>query len=576
MTRSAERGGSLAALLLALAGAGVSAWLLVAERATFRQAFLLGMAAVTAALVLLAAVSRRPFCPRPLIATRGELVGFLFVLAVGTAVRTIGFDTFPPDDGQHSEEAQLGAGAYRAIHDGHLDSFFPLTTLTAEAGFRLFGVSMRAMRLPFVFLGILSVPLFFAAARLFFASYGAALFATGLFATNAFLAGSSRIALESMSPITTECLALLATFYACLRHSNFAAAFAGFSNALLLLEYFSYKLAPLPAALLLLGRWMQDGNPPNLMAPGGAYRWRNLLNARRLVAIAGIFAIGCLAVVLMTDREHWAPMLEGYLRHRMEFDRRALPWRQALDDAVARVGRSATFFFAGGEGADILPVKMGLIDPFTAALAVAGLAWCALGARRSPGKLFLPLAAVLYIVLSGVLVPTPKRYRLIPLIPYFCLAGGVVIDELLTRFPRRRAWVGAASAALLVALGAYNIHRFFIVAVHHPTAMPQFEDVDVVIAQGIANLQKRDPGAPVYLLSERDFFTTINDYYFLYDYNLVKVAKKPEELAGARGFVMSHEPFLDRLAAIAGAHGCWQWRARSCPTQFRACRLPDR
>ena len=44
-----------------------------------------------------------------------------------------------------------------------------------------------------------------------------------------------------------------------------------------------------------------------------------------------------------------------------------------------------------------------------------------------------------------------------------------------------------------------------------------------------------------YLLSERDFFTTINDYYFLYDLNLVKVAKKPEELAGARGFVMSHE-----------------------------------
>lgn len=565
----------LTALLLLLVAAGMVAivWRLIAERATFRETFLLGMALLLVALALLAALRRGPFWPRPLIATRGELAGFLLLLAVGTAMRTVGFDTFPPDDGQHSEEAQLGGGAYGAIHGGHLDSFFPLTTLTAESGFRLFGVSMRALRLPFLALGVLSVPLFFVAARLFFQSYAAALFASGLFATNAYLAGSSRIALESMSAITTLCLALAAVFYACVRRDPFCAAFAGFASGLVFLEYFSYKLVPVASAFLLLGRWLQDTNAPYCNAVGSPYRWAHLWRMRGYLLIGALFAIGALAAVLATDRENWGPVMEGYLRHRMEFDRQALPLGEALAGAAERVVRSAGYVFQNGEGEDVFPTSMGLLDPVTGWLGVAALAWCAARGRRCPAKRFLLLAVVLYVVLGGVLVPLPKRYRLIPVIPFFCLAAAVILDDLLAFLPRWRRAIVAASATLLVALGVLNAHRFFVVALHDPNAMTKFTDMDLVIGQGLGELQKSDPGATVYLLSDRSFFSNVNDYYFLYNHERVKVVATPEELAGLRGSVLAHEPFVDAAEKIPGVHDCRQWRPRPWPKTLIACRF---
>ena len=134
----------------------------------FRTAFLSTLGLLALLLLLCLCLQGRGFWPRKLIATRGQLAAFLAVLIVGVLARTVHFDIYPPDDGQLWEESQMGAAAYDAARGGGLDNFFPLSTLIAEVGFRLFGVSMRALRLPFVVLGAASVAVFFAAARLFF------------------------------------------------------------------------------------------------------------------------------------------------------------------------------------------------------------------------------------------------------------------------------------------------------------------------------------------------------------------------------------------------------------------------
>src|SRR5512141_2853725 len=103
---------------------------------------------------------------------------------------------------------------------------------------------MDGLRIPFVVIGILSVPIFHVAARSFLRSPRAALFVTSVLATNSMLAGSSRIALETMHPIFTTVLAMAVTFHVGRRPTVGNCALAGACNGLLLTEYDSYRLVP--------------------------------------------------------------------------------------------------------------------------------------------------------------------------------------------------------------------------------------------------------------------------------------------------------------------------------------------
>jgi hypothetical protein len=559
-------------IVLVLAGTVTIVWLMVYQRITFRQGFLSSMALLAASLAILGALSRRPLLPRAIIATRGELAGFLLLFLVGAAMRTIGMDKFPPHDGQLLEELQTGGAGWDAIVNGSLDSFFPLSMLTAEIGFHFLPGSMTTLRLPFVVFGILSVPLFFVAARLFFRSYAAAFLASGLFATNAFLAGSSRIALESMSPVITECFTLAALFYACVKRAPFAAALAGFATSLSFTEYFSYKLLPVPAAFLLLARWLQGGDAAYCNAVGPAYRWSNLWRAWREMLFAAVFSLAAMATVLASDWHGFSPIFEGYLRHRPGFDQVQLPLVQNLIAAAKRVRDAAKYTFVSGGGIDVLPASMGLTDRLTGCLCVAALAWCALSGRRRPAKLFLVLATILYLVLGGVLVLDPQRYRFIPLIPFACLAVGVIVDDALARFPKRSQVIAAASAALLMVLAALNVHRFFAVAIHDNAVLRAFNYVDATLALGLAAAQKSDPGATIYLFSNRVGLGVPNPTFFLYDYTRVKVVGTVDELAGAHGPLLTHDSFIETVKTIPALEDCQRWE--SSGFKLMQCRIP--
>ncbi len=541
----------------------------------FRPAFLnnLGLLALLVAVCLW--IQGRSFWPRPLIATRRQLAALLAVLIVGVLARTVHFDIYPPDDGQLWEESQMGAAAADAAYHGGLDSFFPLTTLTAEVGFRLLGVSMRALRLPFVVLGAASVAVFFVAARLFFNTYFAAFFTTALFASCAMLAGASRVALETMAPIFTTAVALAALFYACAKRSVAAYALAGFANGLLALEYFSYKVLPGFAGLLLLMDGFQPRTEPYCNTPPREYRLANLCAALPGLLAFGAFACAAAAPVVLASWYHeLTPLLDGYARHHhgLTIARAQLTFQQALWADATRMGQAASLVFWQGTHGDLLPLSMGVVDVYTGVLGVVALVYCAVRARRCPAKLFLVTAVILLVALSGWLTSSPARYRLVPLIPYYLLMIGVPVDDLCARVTRYRTALRSALLLGLIALCGFNLYQFFGVALNHPNVRANFHDLNMILTSEFAAIQRREPAATIYLLSDRDFLGMSSDYAFLYNPKRVRVVTSAAQLAQAHGYLFAHDRYIPAAQSLQGLSDCRQWDTGFGHTVL-ACRL---
>ncbi len=541
----------------------------------FKEAFLTNLALLLSFVGFLFWMRGRPVWPRPMLESRWQIAALLAVVLIGAWARSYRFDVYPPEDGQLWEESQLGAGGYASSQGQGLDNFFPLPTLTAETGFRLLGVSMHTLRIPFRVLGIASIVVFFLAARLFFKTYLAAWFATALFATSALLAAVGRIALETMSPIFTECVALAALFYACTKRDYAAFALAGFANGLLMTEYFSYKIVPVYAGLLLVTILFQ-APAPYCNAGRRIVGARGWSRASPLLLVALGFGLAVILPVLLSDPgQPLMPFVEGFARHKAALTDRAASEsiQQVLTDLYGRVRLVATYLFIGGGGADLLPVTLGAIDYYTGVLGVVALAYCALFAWRSPAKLFLTVAIVLTVVLSGALVQNPMRYRLIPLVPIWFLAVGTLLDDLGDRFPRHHRVLAAMAVALLVGVAGVNFRNLFVVALHDRDVAVNFYDLNVLMAKEIASLQRGDPGATVYLLSRREHLAYINDYYFLYDHDHVRVVSSVDKLEQAHGYLLADNEFVEPAAAYPRAKDCRHWRTDNNRDRLVSCRL---
>ena len=217
----------------------------------FRTIFLIHLVGVTASLTWVFLTSIKRFrCSMK----RSRLVLILIgCICVGISFRISHFDTFPPDNGQLVEEYQTGSYALLSMESSELDVFFPIVNLIAETGFRLFGIGLDGCDghllsgVFWVFVSSLlrpticfvpNLPCFF----LFHMS----------FVSNAFLAGSSRISMETMSPVTTltfVCMAL-SRYYS--RRDTTTLILTGLALGLLSTEYFSFKLISLTFFIFLL------------------------------------------------------------------------------------------------------------------------------------------------------------------------------------------------------------------------------------------------------------------------------------------------------------------------------------
>ena len=538
------------------------------EKLSLHDAFVLNLGALAAFGLVAALVSPEPLLPRRLIEDRMQLGVFLGIVALGFGMRTWLFSEFPPRRGQLLEEPQTGVLGYQAITSDGLDVVFPLPNLLAEAGLRLFGFTLEGLRLPFVFWGVASVVFFFVASRLFFRTFFAASAAGALFAGCAFLAGSSRIAIETMSPITTTTIALAAVFYCCTRTSGLSFFVAGFGIGLLFLESVAFKLVAGLLMVFLVAFFSQRRTPEACNVSEGSYAVGNLWRHKwqfvfLLLTVAAIY----LPIVVSGAESVTTSFLENIIRHRVGVEEEVTgrSWTAVLESQLPKAKATLPFVFGGSgdAGHDILPSSRGLIDEASGVVGVVALVFCLVTAKRNPARAFLVLTICAAVVLSGVMVVNPSRYRLVPIIPLYFLAIGVLVEAVLLRWPdRRRLVVVSCTAGLLLAV-AFNIHIFFGEAVDDPGVQQYFYDFKLVVAQQIAELQRGSTDERTLLVSGYDFLAVPNDYSFLYDPERVQVipsidvlAEQGEGIRARYHSLVAHDDFIPRLDEIPNVAEC--------------------
>ncbi len=566
-----RRGPLVATTVIALSIPAVL-WLQLAGWLSYREAFtvnLLLLAALALAMALLDGSLRRP---RPLLRSRRQLALFALLVAGGLVMRTACWTRYPPADGQLWEEAQMATLAQDSLLHHGLDSFFPLPDLIAESGIAVVGSSLTAVRIPFLLLGIASVALFFAAARLALRDFFAAFFAGGLFAASAMLAGSSRIALETMSPIFTVCLALAAVFYARGARGAGTGAIAGIASGLLLTEYDAYRIVPVFLFLFLLAAAFQDCPRPLPVETGAEFHWRRFAP----LLTFGLFTAAVIIPQSLVDPEHplfW--LTDAYARHghALAEQHAALSWFALLAEQAGKVRTTAGFLFLQGNSNDVLPETMGVLELFTGVAATLALLYCGLRARHDALKLFLIASVTSIVVLGGILVGNPARYRMLPAVPLALLATGVPVDDLLGRLGSRRRAAIALLSVLLLVLAGLNARAFFAVAIRDPLVREEFYDLNLVLADEIRKIEDWDPAAQIFLVSDRDFLGEQSDYSFFFDPRRVAVTTAVEKVAGDQGYVVSHGPFIPLALRIQGLRECRQWRARQGFDELLRCRL---
>ena len=507
---------------------------------SLHDAFVLNLGTLLSFGLISALLSMEPLLPRRLIEDRKQLMAFVAVVLVGFGMRTWGFSGFPPRQGQLLEEPQTGLAALQSIRSDDLDVVFPLPNLLAEAGLRLLGPSIEALRIPFLIWGILSVVVFFVACRFFFQTFFAAFIASGLFAACAFLAGSSRVAMETMSPITTTAIALAAAFYCCTRPSGLSFYVAGIGIGLLFLEFVGFKLVAGMLLIFLCGFFSQRRTPEVCNVSEGGFAFRHLWGHRWhfVLLVLTIVAI-YLPIIVSGPEEVTESFFENIIRHRAEVTEEAAgrTWTSVVQSQLPKAKETLPFVFGGSGGADhdLLPSSRGLIDEASGVVGVLALVFCLFTSKRNPARLFLVLTICAAVVLSGVLVVNPSRYRLVPIIPLYFLAIGVLVEGLLNRWPGRRTLVVSCCTAALCLTVAFNIHIFFREAVNDRQVQLTFYDFELVVAQQIADLQRESPEARTLLVSDFDFLGIPNDFSFLYDPGRVDVIPSIKDLASQDG-----------------------------------------
>jgi hypothetical protein len=512
---------------------------------------------------------------RPLFQNRGQAALLLLVLGCAIFTRTVAFDRFPPPEGQLWEETQTGKVAYDALRFGNLDPYFPLTNLIGEVGFRIFGISMTALRLPFVGLGIASVPVFFLAARYFLRTFPAALMATVLFATSAYLSSASRVALETMAPIFTVSLALALTFRACVVRSPSAFALAGIANGLLMLEYFSYKLLPPLLSLVVLAYSLQEASVPFCNRSGGSYRISRLFEYRGGLLVFVFFGLAVSVPLVLLDPVNTLEFfLEGVYRQQVGIEGASagLPATERLSYAAERIADSMSFLFLRGGQSDIVAFSRGVVDLPTGLLGLAALVYCAAHGRRCPGKLFLVGTIILFIVLSGVLVGNPARYRLTPLVPLYLLTIATAVDDFMDWFLARRRRL-IALVLVTAGLCILNVRSLAVDALDHPSTRAELYDLPLLVVSEIARLQSVHPQAQIYLISNFDYLGGVSDYEFLYDPDRVTVLTSPAGLSGKSGYVLAHDKYAAGIEELRGTSDCRSWRTTIHQSLMVRCRL---
>jgi len=243
-------------LVIAAIGVGIFSWAAYVLSTAWQESFGTGALVMIAGVAIwcggLAFAERKAATVNSVPLQRWELVAFLLILAVGFALRFYRCGDFPPPGGFCAvEEPQSGQAAYNILAANWRPWEFVGDRWMGVLGFKLYGVNVIGLRLPFMFVSAITIiPFFFLVREL--VSRPAALLATLMFAACRWHLIYARLA-HNIFPTTFVVVLLLCL---CVRvHKRGGLALyplIGFLSAYTLYTYAGYRGTSLFVGLFFL------------------------------------------------------------------------------------------------------------------------------------------------------------------------------------------------------------------------------------------------------------------------------------------------------------------------------------
>jgi len=436
------------------------------------------------------------------------LVGL--VLALGLFLLVYRLDYYPPPGSiSWNDEAQIGKDAYGVIHHGSRPWQFPVSVYTTCLAFLTLGPTVLSLRLTFVFLGFVTLVVFYLLTREIF-RWPVALASTFLFAVSRWHIAFSRLVLPSTPAMLLE----VATFYLLLRGRRTGGmvnyVLAGMTMGLGLYSHASFRIVPLLVLLLFPRQAWSSWRAARMgdTAPHRAVltRWLSFL------ASATAFILPLAAIIW---REPNVAFGERF--------RSVMPvvfgggGTEQVEGLLERVGRLVGFFNHQGEawGAVNLP-DLPMLDPLTGVLFVLGFGYCLFYLWRSR-HLFYVSWFVITLIAGGLLTIDLRSHRFAGLMPVLFIFAGIFIDGALKTLEmafghRRRGYFALLLVPFLALAGWANYHVFFHRQIQADSVRIEFTREISAVATYIASLGE---GHYVYLFANYPYYSPGMDFAWM-------------------------------------------------------------
>lgn len=488
--------------------------------------------------------------------SRPEILGVLLLTALAGFLRFHQLDHFPPADGFVAiEEPQSGQGAWNILSEGIRPWEFLLDRWMAVPFLDWLGPTITNLRLPFILVSWLTIPVTYLLARQLVAP-GAAMFGTFLLAVSHWHLHYARLA-HAVFPTTLVFVGVLALCVRQYRRGGLALyPWIGFWSAYTLFAYAGYRATLLVVAaffltrfLVLLRDWWRAAEPETA----------SLLRRRVGVQLVGmtLLSLGAAGpVVALAGRLSHNPQyfLEALNRSRANKEYYTDDWETWIRARVQRQIDTARIFHHRGdtEQAYNLPGEP-MLDPVTGVLFTIAVFYGLLFWRHRLQGFFV--LTFLGLVIAGLtLTQTLVVCRIQGAVPVLFVVIAFAADRFaqLSRAALGRlapAFLGVAATGVGAAALALNWDTYFVRSMNSPEMRAVFRNHYTF---GIRYLHSLPDGAYLSLVSDLHNFFEPSDYAWWRGERipgqstsdlLPALQGGPAAAAGRQRFVLLQPPF---------------------------------
>jgi len=398
------------------------------------------------------------------------------VLIAAAAIRILPLGEVPPPGVPWYEEMQTGGIAHGILYDASRPLDYPIVNYGAALSFLLFGQSTTALRVPFIFLGWLTVVLFYATARYLFRPQ-VALFATAMFAVSRWHVHVNHVADENAPPLVVLMAVLYLVVSSRTRHGVLRCFALGTLLGLVPYVYPGYRFLLVLVPSCFVGRWLMrrlgwgDGSAPV---------WN-----RRRAAVAGLLIAMCIVLVPLVEAAVTGDQRASILLNIRRDHSFNLPgvgdqdWQRTaeLASSVFRFifyDLSCEWVSAGGRPA---------LEPIAAVMVLAGFLWALVTFWR-PARGMLAFWVPVVIFLGTVAMGANYLHRLCAVIPMLYLLIGFPVDDLWGLLERSRSRLpevilGIGVMALFIVEAMGNVRTMMVQYPSDPRVQKLFEDLSL-------------------------------------------------------------------------------------------------